>query len=318
MKHTLSLHLLLASASLSLTAAAAGATTVPATPPAAATLVQTAAQKEGAAHYDRGVELYQTADYPLALAEFERAYELTRNYKILYNIGNVQFQLAAYGRARVAFESYLAEGGAEIPSARLAQVRKDLADLAIRTAKVTLIVEPAGSEIRIDGHPVGVSPLAMPELVDGGTRRVVVSKTGYSSAEQDVRVVGGDERTVKITLTKVVVAPPVVARSNNLWIGWVATGTLGAATIVSGVLWAGADTKLTELKNSASSPLERSDQARAVNTYFWTTAILGGATLVAAGTTTYFALSSSSSSDNKAATLRLSPVLGGLRLDGTF
>src|SRR5262245_61950348 len=47
---------------------------------------------EAKQRFDRGYELYEEGEYPLALIEFNRAYELVPNYKVLYNIGQVCIQ----------------------------------------------------------------------------------------------------------------------------------------------------------------------------------------------------------------------------------
>jgi len=38
-------------------------------------------------HFQRAVKLYSEEDYRGALVEFKRAYELSNNYVILYNLG---------------------------------------------------------------------------------------------------------------------------------------------------------------------------------------------------------------------------------------
>src|SRR5438105_150249 len=60
----------------------------PAPAPAAA-----ANPDEAAMRFKRGLELYEEQDFPNALIEFRRAYELQPSYKILYNLGQVCFQL---------------------------------------------------------------------------------------------------------------------------------------------------------------------------------------------------------------------------------
>ena len=66
-------------------------------------------------HHRRGLELYDEGDFRLALVEFERAYSVGHNFKILFNIGQVHFQLNGYAKARLALEQYLKEGGAAVP-----------------------------------------------------------------------------------------------------------------------------------------------------------------------------------------------------------
>ena len=63
----------------------------PAAEPAAQ--VQPADVEEARRRFDRGVKLYSEGDFTLAVIEFERAYELVANYRVLYNIGHVSIQL---------------------------------------------------------------------------------------------------------------------------------------------------------------------------------------------------------------------------------
>jgi len=63
------------------------------TPPTSAEDVQEveadASTVETRAHHRRGIELYDDGDFRLALVEFEPAYAISKNYKILFNIGQV-------------------------------------------------------------------------------------------------------------------------------------------------------------------------------------------------------------------------------------
>jgi len=55
--------------------------------------------EEATQRFKRGLELYEEQDFPNALIEFRRAYELQPSYKILYNLGQVCFQLTEYACA---------------------------------------------------------------------------------------------------------------------------------------------------------------------------------------------------------------------------
>src|SRR5688500_5007200 len=55
---------------------------------------------EARQRYDRGIRLYAEGEFALAVIEFERAYTLVPDYRVLYNIGQVRIQLAQYARAR--------------------------------------------------------------------------------------------------------------------------------------------------------------------------------------------------------------------------
>src|SRR5690349_11541014 len=65
---------------------------------------------EAQMRFKRGLELYDEQDFQNALIEFRRAYELQPTYKILYNLGQVCYQLTEYACALRNFEKYLKEG----------------------------------------------------------------------------------------------------------------------------------------------------------------------------------------------------------------
>jgi Tfp pilus assembly protein PilF len=49
------------------------------------------ATRDAGKHFQRGVALFNEADYAGALAEFKKAYELAPNPAVLYNIGQTHF-----------------------------------------------------------------------------------------------------------------------------------------------------------------------------------------------------------------------------------
>src|SRR5688500_11544745 len=74
--------------------------------------------KEAQEHFQRARTLYDEGDFNLALIEFKRAYDISPNYRVLYNIGQVNIQLFNYAAARKALGQYLEDGGQEISSGR--------------------------------------------------------------------------------------------------------------------------------------------------------------------------------------------------------
>jgi tetratricopeptide (TPR) repeat protein len=84
---------------------------------------------EARALYTEGYELYKAKDYERALARFEAAYEASPNWKLRYNIAQVELQLDRYDAARSELEAYLEEGADDVPAERRRAVEKDLAAL---------------------------------------------------------------------------------------------------------------------------------------------------------------------------------------------
>ena len=148
--------------------------------------------REAAAHFDRGVKLYDEQDWRAALIEFERAYAVSPHYRVLFNIAQCRYQLRDYVGALAAFQKYLAEGAAEIPAARRDQAQATVDELKGRIAQVRVTTDVAGAQIVVDDAPVGTTPLAGPVLVSAGRRRIVATKAGRASAERVVDVAGQD------------------------------------------------------------------------------------------------------------------------------
>src|SRR6188508_754890 len=113
LRHAISACLCLA---ISGVATAARAQTEPVVSPTTAEVPASAppsaeAQAEAARRFEAAVKLYGEAEYPLALAEFERVYELAPDYRVLYNIGQVNMQVGRYARALRTLQEYLKRGG---------------------------------------------------------------------------------------------------------------------------------------------------------------------------------------------------------------
>ena len=159
-------------------------------------------------HFQRAVKLYAEEDYRGALVEFKRAYEISNNYVILYNLGQTNFQLRDYASALSSFEKYLSAGGSQIAAARRQDVEKDLDDLRGRVAKVTIEASAPGATISVDDVVVGKSPLAGPITVSTGPRKFTAAKEGLPSVTRTVELAGGDKATVKLDFPAPAAVPP--------------------------------------------------------------------------------------------------------------
>jgi hypothetical protein len=173
------------------------------------------AREEARKHYDRAVELVDDGQLAEAIVEFQRSYDLTKHYSVLYNIGQVYVSLAKPVEAIAAYEGYLVGGGKNIPAARRAEVEKEIARQKARIATLVFRILPDGATVRVDGNDIGKTPLAQPLSVSIGEHVVAAVADGHQSAEVKVTVAGEDRRTVELTLTpipeKKVESEPVVA-----------------------------------------------------------------------------------------------------------
>jgi hypothetical protein len=292
------------------------------------------ALKEAAERYQRGLSIYAEGEYLLALVEFERAYQLAPNYRVLYNIGQVRIQLGRYSKALEALEAYLKQGGDEINPDRREAVMNDLKMLGERTAKLRVTINEPGAEISIDGVNAGIAPLSEPIVVDAGEHTVEVRKGGFYDKSSFVTLAGREDAEVKVDLVKM---PPsgVVERHTDryvepkadrslMWIGWAATGTLAVGAGVVGYLGVTKANDLESMRTDYGVTKNKLDETRnSARTLFMVSDIAGAAAVLAGGISLYLTLSSSSSSEKAPATAPTPKVgLGvgptSVKLSGTF
>jgi hypothetical protein len=163
-----------------------------------------------ATHFDRGVKLYEERDWRAALVEFQRAYAILPQYRVLYNVGQCLYQVEDYVGSLEAFEKYIAEGGAEIPQERREQAQSSIHELRGRVAHLRVVANVAGAEVTVDDAVAGTTPLAAPLLVSAGRRKIVARKPGRTEVVRFVDVAGEDSVDVALSLEA---APPTGSNS---------------------------------------------------------------------------------------------------------
>jgi hypothetical protein len=217
---------------------------------AVASALQTTAafaqQDEAVARFERGVQLYEAEHYDGALVEFNTAYKLSKNYRLLYNVGIVQTALKDYAAAADTFNKYLSDGGADISEPRKADVRERLAKLALMITRVRIETDaPPGSTLLVDEQPVGTVPLPDSIAVKIGRRQFTISHQGRT-ATKTLDVSSGEHVPVVLSL-KGLPAPAPVARAEAPkapavdepsfpWPWWGLTAVLGGAAAITGAL----------------------------------------------------------------------------------
>lgn len=105
-------------------------------PPHAALDAAAARKDQARQHYARGVELYDAGAHSEALVEFQAAYALMGDGRLLFNIGQLELSLQRHAQARRSLERYLREAGPIITPERRAGVSRQLAELGELTSAV--------------------------------------------------------------------------------------------------------------------------------------------------------------------------------------
>ncbi|MFT3774671.1 MAG: PEGA domain-containing protein [Minicystis sp.] len=296
--------------------------------PAAPVLAQQptkAQQQEAATRFKKGLELFKEGDYQAALIEFRRANELAPNFNVLYNIGQVYFQLQDYPNALHALQRYLEEGGNGIPAARRADVQKDIDKLKSRVANIEITSAVADAEVSIDDVSVGKTPLAKPVMVSAGRHKVTISKSGFTPSSKIVEIASAEKQTVQLdpveqkSAAPVVVqpppstsdqTPPQPAQQNQPQpepppppkpvpvAGIVVTSVLAAGAVVTGVLALGAKGSLQDEVKSPTATRDSLDSAKSKALGLGVaTDVLIGSAVISAAVTLYVGLSGPSKKD---------------------
>jgi hypothetical protein len=261
---------------------------------------------EAVRHFERGVSLFNEADYRAALVEFRRAYEIAPNPGVLYNIAQTQFQLQNYAGALVVFERFLAEAPANVKHRDDAQNALPL--LRARVGKIEVSTNVPDAEISVDDEVIGKAPLGKPVLVSVGRRKVTASYPGRVPISHLVEVAAGDTAPVSLLLPDVEPAakppplphaapaePPPHPRgiSGLATGGWVFTGVLAAGGAALGILAIHAAGDLATARNTFPTTRSNLDQKSSTLMVFSAAAdALGAAAIVAGGVSIYLTISS--------------------------
>src|SRR6185369_8519646 len=307
------------------TGSGAAASPAAAAPPSAEVL------KEAGERYARVLALYGDGEFLLALVEFERAYQLSNNYKVLYNIGQVRIQLGRYAKAKEALEQYLKAGGSSLTADRTQAVNKDLSTLAERTASLNIVSSEVGAEISLDGKVIATAPLTEPLIVDAGEHNLVLHKTGFYDAAQSVTLAGHDQIELKVELKPIPVGtqatpadtrpPPLPAGKTSripMYAAWATTGTLAVTAGVVGYFGVKKANELDSLRTEYGATRDELDKAqKSARTLLIITDVTAGLAVAAGGVALYLTLSRPSEKP-AASSVSLGIAPNGLRLRGSF
>lgn len=176
--------------------------------------------------FDRGVQLYQNKNFEGATAEFERAYSLSKDARLLFNIAVAERDNKRYARAVRRLEQELKEGADTLTDAEKKTASDLLEALKQFTAPLTVNVNEADAVILVDGIEVGKSPVGQPIVVDVGERVISAKKTGFLEASRRLSVAGGKADKVDLTLEASQQKGKLVVRAN---------GAASASVFVDGV-----------------------------------------------------------------------------------
>jgi tetratricopeptide (TPR) repeat protein len=193
-------------------------------------------QEVARAHFRTGQAYYKNGRYAEAAREFEEAFRLFGRSEILYDVAKSHDGAGDFVRARAAYRRYLV---AEPNSAEREGIEVRIKELSQHVATVTLRAKVAGAIVRLDGQPVGATPLAEPLELNPGRRRLEVVREGHATWTRELDVIGGaGALTLDVDLVELA---PITWPSRRKpiykqWWLWTAVGVVVAGAVVGGVL----------------------------------------------------------------------------------
>ncbi len=177
------------------------------------------------AAYDKGVDLANQKDFKGAEESFLTAWKIQKSYDVAANLGVVEDELGKATDAAFYFTYALKSFPASGSSQKRDWLEARVKEARAKVASVTLDINIAGADVKIDGKSAGKAPLEDEQLLVPGEHTIEVSAADYQSDVQSLKLVAGATRTIKITLTP----PP-----KSLLPAFVAGG-VGVAALVAGV-----------------------------------------------------------------------------------
>jgi hypothetical protein len=281
-------------------------------------------------HFSQGLKLYKDGDFDAALVQFERAYAVKPNFKVLYNLAQCYFELHQYVEARDTLSRYLKDSEGNIDAERKNTVESDLAELTKRIGHLRVSVNVGGATVYIDGKKAGVTPLSGAIDVNEGQRTVSVETNDRGSKQRVIRLGGGEEQQVSLDFEDPATVPQAnpanygldrssPAESRGLGAGFWVTGigalALGAGAGVTGYLALKArDDHDADLKRFGVTASDLDDTRQKAKTFALTTDILAGSAVVCAGIATVLLITHDSGSQQVG--LGVGP--GNVSVRGTF
>jgi len=238
---------------------------------------------------------YRLFRFDQALADYQKAYQLTSHPAIIFNIAQAYRQLKAYEKARFYYRLFLTDWRAKFPDkpppyeeevrGHIARLDQLVAEAAKHQAAPVRVPPPTpapppparleleglreGSRIVVDGKPTDDGPTL---ALAPGRHRVRVERAGFDDWEREVKLRSGKLQTERIAMR--------VTDHRTLWL----VTSLCATAAAGGLLAMGA--YYNARHNDLLLDTPEADDARQMSVIGYSVAG-GAAALAAAGWTVY-------------------------------
>lgn len=212
MRHTLVVSLLLSSL-VSTAGAAPRVLRAPAKPAPVARTRSLVDQLSGEAKasYQRGKELAQSENWEGAEVQFQAAYDLSHDPRVLMAVATSQKNVGRYADAQTSLEHMVADSSGVVSQGDRTEALAFLAVLkpfvgklrlevvSVDDEKVESLVE--GASVTVDGKPLGRTPIFGSTLVAVGRKtKIHVEKVGFTPLDAEFTAVSNNEVVQRLVL----------------------------------------------------------------------------------------------------------------------
>ncbi|HNS96653.1 MAG TPA: PEGA domain-containing protein [Polyangiaceae bacterium] len=160
--------------------------------------------EEARRSWDLAIELFEARDYQGARVEFMRAFDLSRNPRVLFNVGVCDKNLRRYARAAAVWRQQLDTGSAQLSEEDISTTRAAIAAVEPFVGMLTVRANIEGATLLIDGEEAGQTPFLGPISVDVGRHEVRLRKPDYRDHIEEVEIASGQPGLIDIKLDPVV------------------------------------------------------------------------------------------------------------------
>lgn len=150
--------------------------------------------------FEEATELLASGQRGAALERFKRAYELSSDPRLLYEVGELQRSQGQHAQAADAYTAFLRSE--HVPVGRVTAARRALAAVSIHTAELQLETNVQGATVAPDRGVVRGYGYVVELLLDAGERQISLSKPGYETRTLTLALAPGESRRMRVDLEK--------------------------------------------------------------------------------------------------------------------
>jgi len=168
---------------------------------------------------ESGQSLAEAHQPAVALADWQRAYELSADPTLLLEVARLERELGHAARATHALELFMAEGDGRVSAQRRVLAARQLQAVAASSARLKLQTNVLGALVELEperGVATG-SGFVVNVLVDPGERRLGLSKPGFETRTLVLTLEPGEERVLRVDLDKAAAGRSETGSSKLRW-----------------------------------------------------------------------------------------------------